>query len=335
MAGRGQSLGAPPVACRRLSALEDLGSGGGAGSVFVTCGGVGASEESVFGQVFSLADVPVVGLLVLLEGVMSIDNALVLGLLASRVRPELQRKALTYGLVGAFLFRGTAISVAAFLLTWHIVKLLGGGYLLWVAGKHFSEKAMEGAGGGAEGAAAGGGVSGEEVVAAGAVAAAGTAAFWPTVVMIEFTDIAFAVDSIVAAIGVVGPPPVVNGEAVSPHPKLWVVIAGGIIGLVLMRFAAALFIKLLARFPRFETAAYLLVCVIGLKLVVDYGANDLLKLGGGHAVDFHSPASPWFWGFWGAMAVCFLFGFWGGRKGEAGPAALAGDLRAGELGAGQ
>lgn len=292
----------------------------------------------MFGQVFSLADVPVVGLLVLLEGVMSIDNALVLGLLASRVRPELQRKALTYGLVGAFLFRGTAISVAAFLLTWHIVKLLGGGYLLWVAGKHFSEKLTEGSGGAAEAGAEGVGGAGELAMAGGAVAgagaavggAAGGAAFWPTVVMIELTDIAFAVDSIVAAIGVVGPPPVVNGEAMSPHPKLWVVIAGGIIGLVLMRFAAALFIRLLARFPRFETAAYLLVCVIGLKLVVDYGANDLLKLGGGHAVDFHSPASPWFWGFWGAMAVCFLFGFWGSRREEGGAAAsVVGEVRGG------
>lgn len=274
----------------------------------------------MFGQIFSLADVPVVGLLVLLEGVMSIDNALVLGLLAARVRPELQKKALTYGLVGAFAFRGVAISVASFLLTWHIVKLLGGGYLLYVAGKFFWEKlgsSDEGGDGALTGAM--GGVSAEAGIGQAAVGASGFAAFWPTVLMIELTDIAFAVDSIVAAIGVVGPAPLVDGVAASPHPKLWVVITGGILGVVLMRFAAVLFIRLLERFPRFETAAYLLVCVIGLKLVVDYLANDLLRVGGGHAVNFHAPTSVWFWGFWGAMAGSFLFGFWGRNKSDAMP----------------
>lgn len=255
----------------------------------------------MFGQVFSLGDLPVIGLLVLLEGVMSIDNALVLGLLAKRVRPEWQKKALTYGLIGAFVFRAIAISVASFLLTWHIVKLLGGGYLSWVAGKYFWQTHVK---------------HREQKQHPDSPAPAVTryARFWPTVLVIELTDIAFAVDSIVAAIGVVGPPPVVAGVAQTPHPKLWVVVLGGILGVVLMRFAAVLFIKLLTRFPRFETAAYLLVCVIGLKLAVDYLGNDFLGLGGGHAIDFHSPTSPWFWGFWAAMSLSFLFGFLGAKK---------------------
>src|SRR3954453_10725246 len=91
----------------------------------------------MFGQTFQPHDLLVVLLLVVLEGVLSIDNALVLGLLARRLPKSLQKKALTYGLIGAFVFRGVAVLTAAYLLQWRWVKLLGGAYLLWVAFKHF------------------------------------------------------------------------------------------------------------------------------------------------------------------------------------------------------
>ena len=87
-----------------------------------------------------------------------------------------------------------------------------------------------------------------------------TSSFWGTVALIEVTDIAFAVDSILAAIALVGSAP---PGYVGPHPKLWVVITGGMIGVMLMRVAAAMFIRLLERFPRFEMSAYLLVMTIG------------------------------------------------------------------------
>ena len=97
--------------------------------------------------------------------------------------------------------------------------------------------------------------------------------FWGTVLVIELTDIAFAVDSILAAMALAG----------SRQSKLWVVIAGGILGVVLMRFAAALFVRLLDRFPRFEVSAYLLVIIIGLKLLADWGFNS----------DWSCRQSPW------------------------------------------
>ena len=131
------------------------------------------------------------------------------------------------------------------------------------------------------------------------------AKFWPTVFVIEMTDIAFAVDSIVAAIGVVGPPPKgLHADAL--HPKLWVVLIGGFLGVILMRFAAVIFIKLLERFPRFETSAYLLVVVIGLKLVVDWAANTKEHP---HRVNFHDFSHPEFWIFWLLMLSCFGLGF--------------------------
>src|SRR5215204_4853630 len=97
----------------------------------------------MFGQTFEAHDLLLIGLLIILEGVLSIDNALVLGLLAKRLPKHQQKRALTYGLVGAFVFRFIAVGTASFLLRWRIVKLLGGGYLLWVAIQHFFSKWRE------------------------------------------------------------------------------------------------------------------------------------------------------------------------------------------------
>ena len=247
----------------------------------------------VLGQKLEVQDLAVVALLVVLEGMLSIDNALVLGLLAKRLPKNEQPKALLYGLAGAFIFRFIAVLTASFLLQWTFVKLLGGGYLVYIGIRHLFFEAKEteeekivldehGHPKLVE-------ESGAELTEAEAELEIrervpvymsperrkqlGLAHFWPTVFVIELTDIAFAVDSILAAIAMVGsPPPGHPPDAF--HPKLWVVILGGLLGLVLMRFAARIFIVLLEKFPRFEVSAYLLVIVIGLKLLADWGVNS-------------------------------------------------------------
>jgi YkoY family integral membrane protein len=258
-----------------------------------------------FGQSVEWPDLAVIGLLIILEGLLSIDNALVLGLLAKRLPKDQRARALSYGLIGAFVFRILAILLAGFLLQWTVAKLIGGGYLIFIALKHLlSEPSDEqeeklildeegqpkivdaytgesldiarenieieqrvpiGAGMVTDSSyskeSSGTTKSGQAVCN---VARHSVAAFWRTVLVIELTDIAFAVDSILAAMALAGSNPA----------KLWVVIVGGILGVILMRFAAAMFIKLLDRFPRFELTAYLLVVVIGLKLVLDWGCNS-------------------------------------------------------------
>jgi YkoY family integral membrane protein len=251
-----------------------------------------------FGQTFEPHDLAIIVLLVVLDGVLSIDNALVLGLLARRLPKRQQKKALTYGLLGAFFFRFVAIAAATFLLKWTIFKLLGGAYLVWIAVKYFFFESQH-----EEKKQVTFDEHGQPVVAGEHEEDhPGLAKFWPTVFVIEMTDIAFAVDSIVAAIGVVGPPPVDAPR----HPKLWVIILGGFLGVVVMRFAAVLFIKLLERFPRFETAAYLLVLVIGLKLVADWSFNSEAHP---HRVNFHDVRNVAFWVFWVAMIASFCIGF--------------------------
>ena len=90
----------------------------------------------MFHQTFQPRDLLVVAILIVLEVLLSVDNALVLSLLAAKLPPNLQRKALTYGLIGAFIFRLIAIAGAVQLLKWRFVKLLGGGYLIYVAIQH-------------------------------------------------------------------------------------------------------------------------------------------------------------------------------------------------------
>jgi YkoY family integral membrane protein len=282
----------------------------------------------LWGQEIVWSDLGIVGLLVLLEGVLSIDNALVLGLLAKRLPKDQRAKALTYGLVGAFAFRFLAIAVATFLLKWRWVKLLGGGYLAYIAIRHLFFESQE-----AEEqqlvlspegkpslvrAMTGEELTTEEEEAEIEERMPWTSAddsrvrpnkplakFWPTVLVIELTDIAFAVDSILAALGVVGSAPAGHAKE-ALHPKLWVIVTGGLLGVILMRFAAVIFIRLLEKFPRFETAAYLLVAVIGVKLLVDWGFNTELEP---HRVNFHDWSHPEFWAFWLAMVGCFMTGF--------------------------
>jgi YkoY family integral membrane protein len=285
----------------------------------------------MYGQTFEPHDIAIVGLLIVLEGVLSIDNALVLGILAKRLPKDLQSRALTYGLVGAFVFRVIAIATASFLLSWTIAKLLGGLYLIYISIKHFfleGDKKDEHIAIEATGQpvmvddATGKPVSEEKALEEANTPVAlsyatppakGGARFWPTVLVIELTDIAFAIDSILAAIAMVST--VSKPEGQRWHPKLWVVVTGGMLGVILMRFAAVLFIRLLEKFPRFEVSAYLLVIVIGLKLIADWMFNTVEH----HHLDFHNPRTPEFWVFWVLMVVCFCVGFVPQHKHEGAP----------------
>lgn len=217
----------------------------------------------------SLADMAAVGFLVFLEGILSIDNALVLALIVSRLPDHQRKRALTYGIAGAIVFRIIAISLASYLMKWIWVKFAGGGYLLYLAGDFWWKKWRK------------------QTEEADDSHSGSIANFWRTVVIVELTDIAFAIDSILTAVAL--------------SNKLWVVLTGGIIGLVMMRFAASLFIKLLEKFPRFESSAYVLVFVIGVKLVLEGLQNP--------HINFHHSDNVAFWLFWLSMLAGFAFGF--------------------------
>src|SRR5947208_4560789 len=83
------------------------------------------------------ADFVTVALLVALEGLLSADNAMVLAVLVLGLPKSQQRKALRYGIVGAFAFRATATILAAYLIKLGWVKIVGAAYLLYLVYRHF------------------------------------------------------------------------------------------------------------------------------------------------------------------------------------------------------
>ncbi|MBI3805518.1 MAG: TerC family protein [Nitrospirae bacterium] len=185
-------------------------------------------------RAFQLFDLLTIGTLAILEGILSVDNALVLAILVRTLPKEQQRKALTYGLVGAFVFRFVALVFAAYLMRLTLFKLIGGGYLLYLAMKHmFFFKREEGY----------------------QLKPKTAGSFWKTVGIVELTDIAFSIDSITTAVAM--------------SDKLLIVWLGGIMGIVFLRFVSSFFIRLLEKFPRLEDLAYQLVFFIGTKLVLE------------------------------------------------------------------
>ena len=84
------------------------------------------------------ASFALVALLVALEGLLSADNAMVLAVLVLGLPKKEQKKALQYGIIGAFAFRIIAILLAVYLIQITWVMLVGAAYLLWLPYQHFT-----------------------------------------------------------------------------------------------------------------------------------------------------------------------------------------------------
>ena len=186
------------------------------------------------------SDLLTVALLVALEGLLSVDNAMVLAVLVLGLPKGQQHKALRYGIIGAFAFRAMATLLAIYLirLTW--VKLLGAGYLLYLVYQHFHSH------GDAE----------ARRTPKKAQPMLGLSAFWATVVKVELTDIVFAIDSILVAVAM--------------SPKLWVVLSGGILGIIMMRLVIGQLLALVERYPALVDGAFVIIAWVGIKLLVEY-----------------------------------------------------------------
>ena len=194
----------------------------------------------------------IIGSLVLLEGLLSADNALVLAIMVKHLPKAQQRKALFYGILGAYLFRFVAIGFGVFLVSITWVKVIGAVYLLWLPTKYFFFKSKE---------------KDEEVKGS-------SFGFWRTILQVELMDIAFSIDSVLAAFGV--------------SEKVWVLYIGAILGILMMRGVAQFFLVLIEKYPGLETTAYILIAIIGAKMM-------------GSVFGFHMPE----WAFFVALVIVF------------------------------
>ncbi len=186
----------------------------------------------------------VVGNLVIIESLLSVDNAAVLATMVMDL-PEKQRdRALKYGILGAYVFRGLAMLFASFLIKIWWLKPLGGLYLLYLVFSWWKDKKAEGE-------------KEEENIDKGqnwlykaTVGAIGP--FWATVALVELMDMAFSIDNIFAAVAFTD--------------NILLVCLGVFIGILAMRFVAQAFVKLMTRFTFLEGAAYIVIGILGLKL---------------------------------------------------------------------
>lgn len=169
--------------------------------------------------------------IVLLEVILSIDNAAVMATMVKKLPQELQKKALTYGIIGAYFFRGLALVFASLLLSISWLKIVGGLYLFYIGVKSLYTK------------------SEEEVKSS-------SHSFWGAVLSIEIMDLVFSIDNVLAA--------------VSFTKNFNLILLGVFVGILGIRFATSKFINIINQNPQIEKIAYVVVSSLGLKLVLSY-----------------------------------------------------------------
>ena len=195
--------------------------------------------------------------LIFLEGVLSIDNAAVLGTMVAhlpthkpvpwpkslksvgnKLHPILgdqQTAALRIGLLGAYAGRALMLFLATIIIQNPWIKIIGAAYLIYLAFEnlglapytHEAEHNKH--------------------------CDLSKKTFWGVVLSVEIADLVFSLDNVVTAV------------AMSEH--LWVVMAGVAIGMLVMRFAAGIFTTLVEKAPILQKAAFLLILVIGVEII--------------------------------------------------------------------
>jgi YkoY family integral membrane protein len=190
---------------------------------------------------FSIEAPIVLLILVFLEAVLSADNAIALAAIAQGLEDkELERKALNFGLIVAYVLRITLILTATWVQKFWQFELLGAAYLLWLVFQHFTSEA--------EKDDHHHGPRFQSLLQA--------------IPIIAFTDLAFSLDSVTTAIAV--------------SQEKWLVLTGATIGIITLRFMAGLFIQWLDEFKNLEDAGYITVAFVGFRLLMRVVNDNLV-----------------------------------------------------------
>jgi len=207
--------------------------------------------------------------LIVIESLLSVDNAAVLATMVLDLPKKQRSKALRYGILGAYVLRGVCLFLAAWLVKIWWLKPLGGLYLLYLAFGYFKGKLSESEDGGDDA------VDKEQNwVYKKIVGLIGT--LWATVVLVEIMDLAFSIDNVFAAV------------AFTDH--VFLIYTGVFIGILAMRFVAQAFVKLMEKFTFLETIAFIVIGVLGIKLTFSlymhfYPDSDVTKAMSGEKAD--------------------------------------------------
>ncbi|OLN22384.1 hypothetical protein BTO30_10010 [Domibacillus antri] len=234
----------------------------------------------------------VLGVLIILEGILAADNAVVMAVMVKHLPKDQQKKALFYGLLGAFVFRVLALFLISFLVKVWQVQAIGALYLFFICFSHLYKKWKE---------------KEESIEGHGIEEPKKGSSFWMTVLKVEIADIAFAIDSMLAAVALAVTLPETGWGHIGgiDSGQFLVMFLGGFVGVVIMRFAATWFVRLLQKYPTLETAAFLIVGWVGVKLAVFTLSHPSLAI-----LDQHFPESkPWKIVFWGVLVAIAAGGY--------------------------
>ncbi|MCC7245449.1 MAG: TerC family protein [Saprospiraceae bacterium] len=183
--------------------------------------------------------------LILIESLLSVDNAAVLATMVMDLEPKDRQRALRYGILGAYIFRGLCLIFAAWLVQIWWLKPLGGLYLIYLTWDYFSSKntppkeddTLE---------------KKEKWYYKLTNGLVGS--FWATVIAVEIMDLAFSLDNVFAAVAFTD--------------NIYLICIGVFIGILAMRFVAQWFVKLLERYPFLEKSAFWVIGLLGVKLML-------------------------------------------------------------------
>lgn len=177
---------------------------------------------------------PVIVSLIIIEGLLSVDNALAIAAMANHLPGRQKYLALKFGIIGAYFFRGLCLAFAAWIIENPWLKICGAAYLVYLMCDHFR---------------------GSEDSKSADISKIAQRGFFGTIAAIEIMDLSLSVDNVVAAVAM--------------SPKLWVVCTGVFIGILALRFVAGACIRLIEKFPILEHTAFILVGYVGFILVYE------------------------------------------------------------------
>lgn len=190
-----------------------------------------------------LEALPIIASLVVIEGLLSVDNALAIAAMASHLPGRQKVLALRLGIIGAYAFRGVVLLVASWIAANRWVTIFGAGYLIWLMCSHLTKPEED------------------ELDEEQRKKKPG---LLMTVVQIELMDLTLSIDNVVAAVAMAPKDPVTGNPT-----KMWIVYSGVFIGILALRLLAGYCIRLLEKFPILAKTAFLLVGYVGFILLAE------------------------------------------------------------------
>lgn len=211
------------------------------------------------------ASIGIIFNLIIIESLLSVDNAAVLATMVLDLPKDQRSRALKYGIWGAYFFRGLAMLFASFLIKIWWLKPLGGLYLIYLVYSYW--KGLQT-------------VKQEDDLIDKksnwlyriSVGALGN--FWATVCLVEMMDMAFSIDNVFAAVAFT--------------PNIVLVCTGVFIGILAMRFIAQWFVRLLERYPFLEPCAFIIIGILGIKLLLSLYEHVYPKHGLSRFLESHT-----------------------------------------------